>query len=1159
MSATLSPRDEAERNQRDASDPVVSAFVSASAGSGKTKLLTDRLLRLMLSGAHPGRIQCLTFTKAGAAEMAIRLRSRLGAWVTMSDAALDQALTALAVKPDDDARLRARALFAQVLDLPGGMRIETIHAFCQSLLRRFPLEAALSPHFKMIEPAEQEVTRQEAQETMLAATGDHASLSLLSGQISLQTFGMLSAGLHIEPDRLHRLTPSLAGLEAAQRRALGVPGSQGEEALLAAATEWPAIGKVREAARDAFENGSNTVRERAGQMLAWLSLSHTERQARWEEWASLFLTAKGEPSSPKTLFNENKANRGTSADTSRESLVDESHRIVSIRQTLHAIRLASLSAALTRLAIPVADAYAKDKARRGLVDFTDLIGRTRALLREPGAAWVLYKLDGGIDHLLLDEVQDTAPEQWEIAGTLTAEFFAGLDDRAEQGKPRTVFAVGDPKQSIYSFQGADPHAFRHWRSIMAQRVQQIGYEWRDRPLTVSFRSTAPVLALTDAVFADPLARQGVIEPAETLRHLPDRAEDAGTVEVWEPVQTPEIPPRPAWQPAEEYGTHTTAASLLAGRLADWIASQIGQTLPSENRPIHAGDYLILLRRRKPFAPLLERALKLRGVPVAGLDRLPLTSQPAVADLLALCDTLLLPDDDMALACLLTSPLGGLSDDSLMALALGRRETLWDTLRKRRTERTEWDQAASFLEDMLGQVDYTTPHALLSAALVRHRGRARLFKRLGAEAAEPIDELLNAAMRYAQLHPPSLQGFVHWLRRSAPEVKREMSSGGQAVRIMTVHGSKGLEAPIVILPDTVSTPRMENSILWTEDPETGLSVPLWKPNQDFQCDSFAVLEAKEQAARQEEYNRLLYVALTRARDRLLVCGWLGKENRPPPEESWYAAIRRGMERLPDAETIETDHGEVIRLISPQQRAAQQARADITAPIQAPPSWMGQAPDWQPAPRPAEPVRPEPLAPSRPDNADLGPVPAADSPLIADRRARFRRGQVIHQLLQHLPLLPAKERDAAMKRFLMQTLPSEADHVAKQIGALLDHPRLAALFGSDGRGEVPLTGVIGPDDKPQVIGGIVDRLAVLPERILIADYKTNRHPPASIADTPVLYLRQMAAYRAVLSSIYPDRDVLCALIWTETGRIDTLPSELLDHHAPGVSMPAFDQKA
>lgn len=1145
MAGLVTPRQEAEANQLAASHPGVSAFVAASAGSGKTRLLTDRILRLMVGGAKPERILCLTFTKAAAAEMAVRLQRRLGLWVTLDQAALCEELRKLAIEPTDATLQRARSLFAHVLDLPGGMRIGTIHAFCQSLLRRFPLEAEISPHFQLAEDRDTEEVMTEAREDLLAtmrprgpsnALSDlELALRTLAGVATLDRFSKLVSALKQNRDRWSLAQAAGPELAEARRRFLAVSTAD-RDAVIADAVLGADEAALRTASELIAARGAPTVREKAQGILRWLGLTRSERAAAWGTWRRFFIKADGEPYAPQSLVNL--ALSRTHPDL-LPPLLAELERVLAIDDQISAADTSAVSDALCCLAGPLLERYEHRKRAAGLLEFDDLIGRSTDLLGAPGADWVLYKLDGGLDHLLLDEVQDTAPGQWAIAHGLTQEFFAG--EGARDGVARTVFAVGDRKQSIFSFQGADVAGFDDARGKLGARVIQAGLTWIERPLNVSFRSTTPVLALVDAVFADPAAAAGVELPGQVLSHRAVREGHAGCVELWPLAEAPPPEPPTAWTAPDSYQQATSAIQVLADGLAEWISGQIDGSvlLQSKGRPLRSGDIMILVRHRDALPAALVRSLKSRGVPVAGLDRMVLTEQPAVQDLMVLGDALLLPQDDLSFASVLTSPLGGLDDNDLMALAIGRHQPLWEILRDRHEENPAWARAWSFFNTLLNRVDFASPHALFAEALGPCGGRARLLARLGSEAAEPIDELLNAALRYSKLHPPSLQGCLQWLRRSGAEIKREAEAAGNQVRILTVHGAKGLQAPLVVLPDTTSMPKDDDELLWANDPASGRPVPIWVPRAEFHCSSTRRLRDAARQIRREEYNRLLYVALTRAEDRLVVCGTKPKHGAPH-ESCWYNLIARGFARLTDA-----PDGEVVRIDSPQRAPCEHDTAAQAASVPSlPPAFIG----TPPAP---EPARPLPLAPSRPEGVEFGPLPASASPLARIEQGvdRFRRGQLIHSLLQHLPSIPEAERHATAMRFLQRPgndIPDDAaPAIVDEVMAILHHPTLAPLFGPESRAEVPITGVVGN----VVVGGLIDRLVLLADRVLIADFKTNRRPPASVETTPVAYLRQMASYRAVLRNIFPHRPVQCALIWTREARVAVLPDALLDPHEPG----------
>ncbi|EHH68788.1 double-strand break repair helicase AddA [Gluconobacter morbifer] len=1177
----------ADATQRQASDPRASVFVSASAGSGKTKLLIDRLLRLMLplyvqtddggtvlaEGAHPARILCLTYTKAAAAEMANRLQARLGSWVSLPDEALGQELEKLDVPNTEETRRRARSLFLCVLDLPGGLRIETIHAFCQSLLRRFPLEAAVDPHFTLMEDTDTTLALREAMESELARSP--ALAAELAGTVGIDRFFQRIRGLSMEEGRARPLLERWAmmpdAVVNAYRRALKA-GQEDAGDLRELICQPPVEERLREELQALQPLATDAARKLVDPMLVWLSLPAGERDPAL--WLSSFIVKGG--TVRKIGGFANTAARKALPDLEKV-LMAEGERLLELNESIRRAVLVALNRAFVGLVAPMLSAFQSGKAARGLVDYNDLIQETRNLLEDPGAAWVLYKLDGGIDHLLLDEVQDNSALQWEIASALTSEFFAGEGAWETGARPRTIFAVGDFKQSIYGFQGADPEQFHRWRQIFASRVRSAGLLWRDPDLNVSFRSVAPVLSFVDAVFSQPLAAHGLSEDGEGRRLLPHvsaRPGQGGRVELWPLVPAVEgeyddegLSP---WDAPRANTGQRSAPQRLAEALAQWIGEQIGRAPQPGQAPLRAGEILILVPRRSPFLRSLIRALKTRDVPVATLVRVGLTQQVAVRDLMTLCATLLLPQDDLTLASVLTSPLGGLTDESLMALAtqdgtthaLGPQgQPLWTVLRSRYRERPDWRDAWEMLSTLYARVDYATPYRLLAEALGQHGGRTRLLRRLGPEAAEPVDELLTAALRYEGLHPPSLQGFLHWLEASEITSKREAESESGAVRVMTVHGSKGLQARLVVLPDTTSRAPSSGDFLW--EAEDGLDLPLWVPKKDMGTAVTSVLSDREAEKARGENNRLLYVALTRASDWLVVCGADGR--RELDEKSWYRQCEAGFSKLSGVRSEPLGLGwDGDRQILEEKRTVRQETGEICQPETRPaklPGWAGRAPDWKPVIAPREDILTRPLAPSRPEGAEFGEAPAARSPLellenrpLPVREQAMRRGVMIHRLLQLLPETPAPERAALALRWLARPAlgltVEEQDRLAEQVMGVLHHPDLAPLFEPGSRAEQPVSGV----SQGRVVLGQVDRLRIRPRAdgggdIWVCDYKTNRKPPSRTERVPVAYLRQMAAYRSVLEQLHPGYRIHCSLVWTEGPAVQTLPDRLLDDVLPG----------
>ncbi len=1151
----------ASQSQRKAANPTNSVWVSASAGTGKTKVLTDRVLGLLLQGTPPNRLLCLTFTKAAAAEMMTRVIQQLGKWATARDTMLAREVREIAGR-DPEARelVRARQLFAAVLDAPGGLKIQTIHAFCQSLLARFPIEAGIAPHFTVIDEVTAEELRREAREAVLARTRARdlggavapdlkAALEVVTDHVQENEFGELLSILTAERGRLRRTIDrhgGIDGLIAATAARLGITRATQIDAVRAnLVTLDPAHEADLRRAVALLARGGTRDRRAAATLGRFLDAG-AARLDGYPDYRTVFFTKEG----PVRNAFATKACLDA-APGLREILDAEAARLVRLEARLRSATILEATAALLRLGDALLEAYERAKQHRVALDYDDLILETRDLLRtDGGSSWVLYKLDGGLDHILIDEAQDTNPEQWEVVQALAEEFFAGEGVAA---RPRTIFAVGDAKQSIFSFQRADPAAFERMRRHFAARVNDAGQEWTEVPLEVSFRSSAAVLQAVDAVFAQPAARDGVVGDTP-IEHKVSRAGHAGLVELWPLPPLPELPPLDEWQPPlvreATQAPMVRAARLVACHIHELCRS--GVRLESRGRPITEGDILVLVRRRTGFVEELVRALKALGIPVAGVDRMVLTDQLAVMDLVALGRFLLLPEDDLTLACVLKSPLVGIDEDALFRLAHGRPGSLWAALQHAAGDDPRLAEAHDYLAGLLGEADFTPPFELFSRVLTGLGGRARLLARLGEEANDPLDEFLAQCLVYERAHAPSLEGFLHWLERGGLEVKRDSDVGPRdEVRIMTVHGAKGLESPVVVLADTMQKPSEPHRLLWPEEPARDLPWgPIWVPRVRHADASASALGRRADQARDREYRRLLYVAMTRAADRLYVVGWPSRNSAPA--DCWYHLVEAGLAALEGAGEqggagrVAFDfsrfgfadwRGAVWRLAADQTVLPEPGAAPSTAvaPARDLPAWIERA-------SPTEPALARPLAPSRPADP-----PPARSPLGGGDDSPFSRGRLIHRLLQTLPELPPARRAAAGRRLLARRqhgldAETQAEWLAETL-RVMDDPAFAPMFGPLSQAEVPLVGRLGAT----VVSGQIDRLAVTDNEVLIVDYKTNRPPPAQAADVAPVYLRQLATYRDLLRQVYPDRAVRAALLWTDGPSLMPVPDRLLDAHA------------
>ncbi len=1132
-------------DQVTAADPESSVWVSANAGTGKTQVLTDRITRLLLGGVKPERILCLTFTKAAAAEMATRLSQRLGGWAVADEGTLKGEIAALLGKPPEDSLLApARRLFAQTLDVPGGLKIRTIHAFCESLLGRFPIEAGIAPHFSVIDERTAAELMTEARDRLLGQAHHEGfadvarALTHMAGLLGEDDFTGLMTDLSSRRSHLKSLFNrygTIDGVTDASRRALGLQtGETAESTVMRACDDSNFDKEALLGAAEALWGGTEKDKDRASRLREWLKGETADRVAAFESsYLPIFLTKKNTPQSRLMTKKVSEA-----SPASLQALLDEQMRIVTISERLRACGVFQASEALIHLGSRLLKIFETLKEARALLDYDDLILRARALLQlDGGASWVHYKLDGGLDHVLVDEAQDTSPEQWDVIKALAGDFFAGEGARENL---RTVFAVGDEKQSIYSFQGADPFMFGHTREHFAVGANAAQKPFTPVELVTSYRSSQSVLNVVDAVFADDRAREGLTFDEKPINHMWAREGQAGLVELWPTIKPGEAIEVKAWDAPLDRLPIDSPEDRMAGRIADTIRGWLdtGEKLPSTGRAIREGDIMILVRQRGSFAEKMVNTLKKRNIPVAGADRMILTEQLAVMDLLALGRFLLLPEDDLTLAVVLKGPLFGFSDnDDLFPLAYRRPGTLWRALRDAGAADPKYASVHERLSELLARADFLPPFEFYARLLGPEGGRRDLLARLGAEADDPIDEFLGLALDFEREHVPSMQGFLSWIEAGRTQIKRDLEQGHGDVRVMTIHGSKGLQGNIVFLPDTCSLPtaRQESKLRWIAEPEPAL---LWAPSKDLEEGRTAQLAEENKELRAQEYRRLLYVAMTRARDRLYIGGWEG--SRKPPEDCWYNLIEPALKEL--AEEALTPSGEgVLRLSNPQAADPDgKPVLDVTQSGDASP-----LPSWALTPPAPEPEPATPLNPSRLSEEEEPPV---RSPFDGDDGQRFKRGTLIHRLLEGLPALNPEKRGAAARAYLSRPVhgldPAQQNAIADEVMAVLDNPEFASLFAAASMAEVPISGMI----NKRIVSARIDRLAISEKNIAIIDFKTNRPPPKSAEAVAPAYLGQMALYRALLRQIYPGRTVTCILAWTDGPHLMPLPDDILDGHAP-----------
>lgn len=1052
------PHQLAAKSQQLAAHPQHSAWVAASAGSGKTKVLTDRVLNLLLEGCPPERILCLTFTKAAAAEMASRVREKLGEWAIMPEDELQYTLNNLKTSIVSRETIEyARRLFTAVLDTPGGLKIQTVHSFCQSLLKRFPLEAGLSPFFEVVDDTEQ---KRLVKQAFLQIMEDPVFQGLIL-RFSEATFGELNEFILQERSAFAKATSPIAE----------------EKDLVTTLLKHIPVENLRKAIA-LLATSSPTDQNRGQKLAQFLNLSQEEQRQKYENYLTVFLTKEG----------EKRARLVTQKAASLSALFEqEATRLERWLEEYNTLEIARLSQAFLRYSTAFLESYEKLKKDLSRLDYDDLILKTVALFKNPGCHWVLYKLDGGLDHILVDEAQDTNPAQWEVIRAIAEEFYANA---ATETRNRTLFIVGDAKQSIYSFQGADPTVFTQMQNDLRTFAHTSGKMWQDVDLTVSFRSTPEILAVVDAVFAP-------------LQHLPFRKDAPGHVELWPLLETEKEESLSPWQARHQpvISPQKRLAELLATTIQGWCAGEHPLS------PVHPGDILVLVRRRTSFVDTLIKALKEHNIPVAGTDRLWLLEGIAIQDLLKIGEFLLLPEDDLTLATVLKSPLFGLTEEDIFTLAFNRgHKSLWECLQKN----TTYEATTALLRDLLSRVDFFTPFALFSIILGPLGGRQKWHARLGPEVLDSFDEFLNLCLRFQEEKTPSLQGFLHWVSQEAIELKRDFGQNNQ-VRIMTVHGSKGLQAPIVILPDTTQAPFDLPPFTFYENEL------IWLPPAILDTTFTTSLKQKLRDKQQEEYRRLLYVALTRAEDALYVCGWEANH-----QNTWYDIVKEGLQKIG-----EEGKDKVWRLCSTKTQ-----KSDPFVPSH-PTGFL--LPHCLTSP-PALEEFPKLLRPSEAGGEEEFETSTFGS-------FGTQRGVLIHKLLEILPTVEENVRVEAAHRFLAtENVPEE---IAREMVEKIQQVFKAYpdLFGPLSQGEVPIIGKLGNS----VLSGQIDRLIMNEDHILILDYKTHQSIPK---DVPLPYLKQMAIYQAALTQIYPNRIILCGLLWTQIPRLDILSEALLKKFTPSI---------
>ncbi|WP_264683318.1 MULTISPECIES: UvrD-helicase domain-containing protein [unclassified Wolbachia] len=1080
-------------------NPNFSVWVSASAGTGKTKILIDRVLRLLLENKR--NILCLTFTNAAANEMEDRIYSTLSKWAICPEGILVTDLEQLAqcvTRENKDYLTRARRLFSELENL--GLNIQTIHAFCYKLISSFPTEAGIAPNCTLSECKElhsivfeKTLHNETVQDdiNIVAAEIDENKLRDLLYTLCIKrsalenNLGYIKDKLSV-PDKIDNLQNET--IEQIKRLAkILSKGSKRDQSYSAILYDWCNSTKssVPNVIIPVLDTGIQKKRNMDPSVKHW-------DDNKIENLAKVFLKSESyEKKSISSIITKGALEKFEDVEQMIESIQNALFTHV---KDINSYQIFARTSSLLSIFKVYVDLYNSEKSKNALLDYDDIINLATNLLSNPGYKdWILFNLDQKIDHILVDEAQDNSISQWKIITNLCNEFFTGGDEK------RTLFVVGDVKQSIYRFQGANPHLFNYMQQYFHTKTG--GRDWVSCQLEKSFRSTPEVLMLVDRIFNN--FREEISFNDNKIKHIPYRENDQGYIEIW--------PLLPKYKEEEQQALQLTQrkdyvvtdrllAQAIAQRIHNWLNE--GRILVAKDRHIEPRDIMILVRQRNVLVDYIISELKKVNVPVIGRDYFRIMDYIAVQDLIALAEFLLLQANDLALANVLKSPLFNFTEDDLFNIAYDRKEqSLWEKLQ-------DYQEIISHELNYLINLSQTESPLTLFTHILR-TGKKKFAARLGLECFEILDEFMNLVLQFEH---PSLQAFVQWIKENNPEIKNDMQSELNAVRIMTIHKSKGLQAPIVFLVDTNTVPRNSENILFD-----ATEAPFWcGKNSNAYCNQ---VKREKKLEDYNEYLRLLYVALTRAEDELYI---LGKE--PVQKGSWYDLViqygalyeRKKLYLQP----IFKEKVEVL-CMNANYPSIYKKRDYFDVPVISPPSNLSMS--LQHVTLEHGEKKPVSSTGMTDENAGMTKrsIGTTDS---------YARGLIIHSILQYMPKIEKDRRKNWVRKYLDSINTSEdKDEIYSKI--LTFNEKYDYLFDLEGKSEIPLSGTI--DGKPVLVR--LDRLCITEDKAIIIDYKS--HHNVSISSSNEIK-KQMLIYKTLVQEVYPDKQVECVVIWMEDLTLQSL---------------------
>ncbi len=1107
------------KRQKIASNPNASVWVEANAGSGKTHVLVERVLRLLLSGVLPQNLLCLTYTKAAASEMSLRVSKKLGEWTLMNDEILKKQLTDLTLKIPSETDLKnAKKLFALTLETPGGLKINTIHAFCESVLHRFVIEANVPLNFSSLDEIKKRQMIEESREKIFAFNlldkGDVAKSAnwLFNNLGDVQINAAIDFAIN-QTSFLSEVLKDIKGAKARLKKLVKYDENDTIENLdkeILNSSLFPPKDYI-----DVFAVcAPNETQNRFEDKLAKIDVKNPNIDLILKAFLNADFSVP--KSFPKADYKKALGGLG-------EKLLAEAQRLETICKKKKTALLVIRSCAFIDVLGAVFSDYSKQKTALSLLDFDDLIKKTSDLFNSKNMAWVLYKLDANISHILVDESQDTNEEQWKIVKKLCEEFFVGSSSKEEN---RTIFAVGDKKQSIFSFQGAKPILFSETGMEIKLKAKNVKKDFYNVELKASFRTLPNILNAVDLICQQKEIANALLSENQNIIHESARVDKGGKIILWEPIKQSEIElPKNRWPLEKDNLKLINAPKMLAERIVNNIENWLKNKRPlaQRGRAIKESDILILVQKRNVLFHEIIRALKKKNIKTPGSDKLLLSSHIVVLDLLALADILLNPNDDLNLAAILRSPLFEVSEDELFKIAHNRNKTsLWQSLKN--SPILSAKKAFKDLNQWRNRLDFDRPYELFAQILYAKGGLKKYHTRLGSEVDDVIFEFLDFALAHENDRQPSLQGFLDFMRQSEIFIKRNLSEKDAGVRIMTVHGAKGLEAPIVILADAVSTPdiRKSNKLINFINQPNGVSLVHSSKKEDY-CENSIFLYEENINSEKQEYWRKLYVAMTRAEDELYVTGALSKTGKI--ENSWYGAIKnalkgdciisemQGEDISPEIITFPKNLEKIIPLKIKEE--------EIKKPF-----FPVKIKEYI-TPKATEIIRPS-LAYDKSEE-----IFEINISLKIDADLARKKGISLHVLLEHLPKIEKNKQKDIAKRALEILLPNEKplyDEIINQALDILNSEKTSFLFGKNSRAEMPFLFDAKKNNNQIKIAGRFDRIIIEENKVLLIDFKSDNNPPTLEQDINEQYLTQMGLYYLAGEKLFPDKKIEIAIFWT-----------------------------